>query len=99
MKELNNDSFTEKVLKAKGKVLVDFNANWCGPCKVLKPVLEELLKDYTIYSVNVDKNEELSASYDVMSIPCLLLFEDGKLIKRSVGMTSKENIIEMFEGK
>lgn len=97
MKELNKDNFTEKVLKSKGKVLVDFNADWCGPCKMLKPILENLSKDYKIYSVNVDKNSELASSYDVMSIPCLLVFEDGKIKNRSIGMTSKENIIKLLE--
>ena len=99
MKELNKNDFSEKVLNEKGKILVDFNANWCGPCKMLKPILEELSKDYKIYSVDVDKNSELASSYDVMSIPCLILFEDGKIKNRSIGMTSKESIIKMMEEK
>ena len=99
MKELNKKDFTEKVLKAKGKILVDFNADWCGPCKMLKPILEEIAKDYKVYSVNVDKNEELAGSYDIMSIPCLLLFKNGEIVNRSVGMTTKENILKMLEEK
>lgn len=99
MKELNKDNFTENVLKEKGKVLVDFNADWCGPCRMLKPILEEIAKDYKVYSLNVDKNDELAASYDVMSIPCLILFEDGKIKDRSVGMTSRDNILEMLGEK
>ncbi len=97
MKELNEKNFAEKVLNAKGKILVDFNADWCGPCKMLKPVLDEIAKDYTIYSVNVDKNSDLASSYDIMSIPCLLLFKNGKIINRSFGMTTKENILQMLE--
>ena len=98
MKELNKESFAEKVLKEKGKVLVDFNADWCGPCRMLKPILEEIAKEgnYKIVSVNVDNNSELASSYDVMSIPCLLLFKEGKIIDRSVGMTTRENILEML---
>ena len=99
MKELNEKNFEEKVLKTKGKILVDFNADWCGPCKMLKPILDELAKDHKIYSVNVDENSDLASSYDVMSIPCLILFKDGKAIERSVGMTTKENILEMLEDK
>ena len=99
MKELNEKNFEEKVLKTKGKILVDFNADWCGPCKILKPILDELAKDHKIYSVNVDENSDLASSYDVMSIPCLILFKDGKAIERSVGMTTKENILEMLEDK
>ena len=97
MKEINKNNFDEKVLKAKGKVLVDFYADWCGPCKTIKPILEEISKDYKVYSLNVDKNSTLAASYDVMSIPCLILFSDGKAIERSVGMTTKEKILQMLE--
>ena len=95
----NKDNFEKEVLKRKEKVLVDFNASWCGPCKMLHPVLEELEKETdkcTIVSVNVDDNEELSQEFGVMSIPCLVLFEDGKEIDRSVGFKSLEELKEMI---
>ena len=97
MKELNKDDFDKKVLKAEGKILVDFNAEWCGPCRMLKPILDDLAKDYKIYSVNVDKNRDLTFTYDIMSIPCLLLFKDGKIVSRGSGMMAKDDIIKMME--
>ena len=97
MKELNKNSFSEKVLKAKGKVLVDFYADWCGPCRMLKPILKDISKDYKVYLVDVDKNSELAGSYDIMSIPCLLIFNEGKIVSRNTGMTTKEDILKMLE--
>ncbi len=77
-----------------GKVLVDFNATWCGPCRMLKPILEEYSQDATvkILSVDVDKNEELARKYNILSIPCLIVFENGQEIKRNVGMISLDEI-------
>ncbi len=83
IKEITNEDFNEVI---KGTVLVDFNATWCGPCKMLKPVLEEISEErsFKIVSVDVDNNMELAREYGVMTIPCLILFKDGKEIKRSV---------------
>ncbi len=96
MIEINNDSFKSEVLEQE-LVLVDFNADWCGPCQMLKPVLEELSEKYKIVSVNVDDNMELAREYGIMTIPCLILFKDGKEYKRSVGLKSKDDIISMME--
>ncbi len=99
--EVNQDNFEEEVLNTEGKVLVDFNANWCGPCKMLRPILEEVAKDSTvkIVSINIDDAEELASSYHVFSIPCLVLLENGKEINRSVGFRPKEEIEELIGGK
>ncbi len=100
MIELTNDSFNKEVLEFNGKVLVDFNANWCGPCRMLKPILEEFSKEKTTIkfaSVNVDNEELLSSKYGISSIPCLILFDNGKEIKRSVGLIGKEEL-ERFIG-
>ena len=98
MVEINNDNFKSEVLD-QGLVLVDFNADWCGPCQMLKPVLEEINNERNtkIVSVNVDDNMDLAREYGVMTIPCLVLFKDGKEIKRSVGLKSKDDIISMME--
>ena len=94
IKEITNDNFDNEVINAQEKVLVDFNANWCGPCRMLRPILEEI-EGVKIVSVDVDNNEELAKKYGVMSIPCLILFKDGKEVNRSFGMQPKEEIEKM----
>ena len=98
MVEINNNNFKSEVLE-NGLVLVDFNADWCGPCQMLKPVLEEITSERStkIVSVNVDDNMELAREYGIMTIPCLILFKDGKEVKRSVGLKTKDDIINMME--
>lgn len=97
----DKDTFKKEVLESNNKVLVDFNAEWCGPCRMLKPVLEELSdnSEYKIVSVNVDSENELSEEYNVYSIPCLVLFENGKEINRAVGFMPKEEIEKFIGGK
>lgn len=95
--EANKEIF-EKEIK-EGKVLVDFNASWCGPCQMLKPVLEQLSedrKDIKFISIDTDKEEELARSFGIMSIPCLILFEDGKEVKKAIGFQSKSNLEEFI---
>ncbi len=102
IKEVNNDSFESEVLKEKGIVLVDFNADWCGPCRMLRPNLEEIAEtrvEGKIVSVNIDSNSELASKYDVSSIPCLVVFKDGKEINRSVGLVPRENVEELLKGE
>ena len=83
-------------LISKGKVLVDFNAEWCGPCRMLAPVLEEIASEsdnVQIISVNIDEEDELAEKYNVSAIPCLVLFDDGVEKKRSVGLKPKDEIV------
>ena len=99
--EINKDNFEKEIIKSNKKVLVDFNADWCGPCKMMKPILEEMIKDndnIKIASVNIDDEDELAEKYNVFSIPCLVLFETGKEIKRNVGLISKDEL-EKFIGE
>ena len=100
--EGNKNNFEELVLNNNGKVLVDFNAEWCGPCKMLKPMLDEVAAardDVSIVSVNIDDEDELSAKYGISSIPCLVLFENGAESKRSVGLIPRDEIENLIGGK
>ena len=99
--EVTKENFDEEVLKSDVPVLVDFNADWCGPCRMLKPILEELSEErseYKIVSINIDEEDELAEEYDVSSIPCLVAFKNGKEVNRSVGLRPKDAIISMMEG-
>ena len=79
------------------RVLVDFYANWCGPCKMLGPVLEKVSDEVKVLKVNVDENQELAREYGVMSIPCVILFDNGKEIKRSVGFMPDGKLREFIK--
>ena len=97
--EVNNNNFEKEVLNSKETVLVDFNADWCGPCRMLKPSLEELANEkdnVKIVSINIDDEYELAEQYGVQSIPCLVLFKNGKEEKRNVGLISKDEIINLI---
>lgn len=98
--EVKEEDFEKVVLKNEKKVLVDFNADWCGPCRMLKPVLDEIAETndkVKIVSINIDNNEKLAKEYGVMSIPCLVLFENGKEIDRAVGLMPKSEIEEFID--
>jgi thioredoxin 1 len=95
------DNFDTEVLQSDIPVLVDFNADWCGPCQILKPTIEEIAeenKSVKIVSVNIDDEEDLSDEYDVFSIPCLVLFRNGKEAGRSVGLKNKDEILDLIGG-
>ena len=92
-KMYNGENFDEII---KNRVLVDFYADWCGPCKMLGPVLEKV-NDIDIVKVNVDMYGELSRKYGIMSIPCLILFEDGKEVKRNLGFISEDKVKEFIK--
>lgn len=96
--EITQNDFEEKV-KENGKVLVDCFAEWCGPCKMLSPVIDKLAEEIdtcTFYKLNVDDAEEVSSQYGIMSIPTLLLFENGELKRTSVGFKSAEELREFI---
>ena len=96
-KIINAKEFNEEVLTSKEKVLVDFYADWCGPCRMLGPILDEISKDHTVYKVNVDNESDLAQNYGIMSIPCMIVFQDGKEVNRMVGLRSKSDILELLK--
>ena len=93
----DKNNFTELI--SSGKVVVDFNADWCGPCRMLAPMLEEIAnkrQDVKFVSVNIDYEEDLASEYSVISIPCLVLFQDGKEVKRSIGLKPQDELEEFI---
>ncbi|MCL0041385.1 thioredoxin [Dehalococcoidia bacterium] len=93
-RDISDADFEQVVLKATNPVLVDFWAPWCGPCRAVAPIVEELADEYagriTFAKVNVDQNPKTASEYSIMSIPTLLLFKDGKPIKQMVGLRPRE---------
>ena len=99
--EVSSENFEEKVLKSDKTVLVDFWASWCGPCRMLSPIVDEVAEEagnnIQVCKVNVDEEGDLATQYNVMSIPTLVVIQNGKEVKRMVGVQSKENILEAIK--
>lgn len=98
---MTENNFSEEVLKSDKPVLVDFWAPWCGPCKMLTPVIEELTAEYDgkvkICKLNTDENMSLSAKFQITSIPCLILFKDGNPVQKIVGFRPKNDIKKVLD--
>lgn len=95
--EIKENEFNDKI--KEGKVLVDCYATWCGPCRMLSPIIDELatnMEDTHFYKLDVDEAESICKDYGIMSIPALLLFKDGKLITKSVGLKQIDELEEML---
>ena len=95
-KKINSEEFKTDVLESRGYAYVDFYADWCGPCKMLGPIMDEVSNEASVFKVNVDEESDLANDYGVMSIPCVILFKDGKEYSRSIGLKSKEDILNMM---
>ena len=92
---ITKDNFDAEVMNTKGKVLIDFWASWCGPCRMLSPVVDEVAEEYAdvkVGKINIDEEPGLAQQFGVMSIPTLMVFRDGEKIKESVGVVPKEQI-------
>ena len=98
---INEAEWDAEVLKSEIPVLVDFWAEWCGPCKLIAPVLEEIAEEKAgalkVAKVDVTANRDLAVKYEVQSIPLLLLFKDGEIVERAVGKQSKDQYLKAFE--
>lgn len=96
--DLTNENFEELVLKSNKPVLVDFKASWCGPCKMLLPIIENMAVDFRdqadIYIVDVEENSELAQKYAIRNIPALLFFKNGEIMDKQIGATTKSVLTE-----
>lgn len=103
MRIINLEEFNDLVIENKKTVLVDFFATWCGPCKMLTPILDEVEKEKTndveICKVDVDQSFDLAKSYGVMSVPTLILFKNGEEVERAIGLKNKDFITNLIKNK
>lgn len=97
---LNQESFQKEVLESKEPVLVDFYASWCGPCKMLAPIIEEVANEangFKVFKLDVDAEEALAAQYGVQTIPTLIVFKDGKPVQSTIGFKPKNQVIDLVK--
>ena len=100
--DVTKDTFQDEVLQAEGPVVVDFGAVWCGPCKMLDPIVDELATNewantVKVVKVDVDHNPDIAMQYGVMGVPTLMVFHDGEMKERMTGYQPKDKIIKKFE--
>ncbi len=98
---ITKENFENEVLKSDRPVLLDFWASWCGPCRMVSPIIDEIAEETTdkkVCKINVDEQPELAQAFGVMSIPTLVVMKDGEVVGQSVGVKSKEAILHMLNG-
>lgn len=97
---VNNENFKSEVLESDMPVIVDFWAPWCGPCQMLGPIVEAIAEensDIKVCKINIDENPDLASQFKIMSIPTLIVFKNGEVYKKTVGVISKSEILEMVK--
>ena len=98
VKTINEGNFEEEVLKSQTTTIIDFYADWCGPCKMMSPIIDEIAGELQekakVGKINVDENQDLAMEYGIMSIPTLIIFKQGKEVKRLLGVRSKSELLE-----
>lgn len=100
LKHVSVEDFEDEVLKSDVKVLVDFYADWCGPCKMMAPVLEKIAENnncFKIVKLNVDENMSIAEKYNIMSIPALFVFDKGEVVNKSIGLISKNEVLDLLK--
>lgn len=100
VQKIKSSDFEKEVLQSKQTVLVDFYADWCGPCKMLSPVVDEVAKELEgikVVKINVDESQDIAMKYQVMSIPTLVVIKEGNEAKRSVGLVDKTEILNLVK--
>ena len=93
-------NFEDEVLKSEKTVLIDFYADWCGPCKILSPIVDEVAEEnekIKVVKINIDQEENLAVEYQILSIPTLVVIKNGKEVKRRVGVVDKEEILDLVK--
>lgn len=99
IKKVTGQTFKKEVLESEKTVLIDFYADWCGPCKILSPIIKEIAEEtekVKVVQIDVDEEEELAMEYGIMSIPTMVVIKDGEEVDRRIGVAEKEEIIEML---
>lgn len=96
---IHKNNFQEEILNSEKPVLIDFWASWCGPCRMVSPIVEQIAEEYPQYKVakvNIDEEPELASQFGIMSIPTLLVVKNGEITNKSVGARNKKQILDMF---
>ncbi len=97
---VNSENFKKEVLENEGKVIVDFYADWCGPCKMMSPVIDKIaeeVENIKVCKLNVDDAQDIAEEYEVMSIPTIMIFSNGEIIEKFIGLTSKQEIMDAIK--
>lgn len=100
-KVINSNQFNQEVTNSNGVVLVDFSASWCGPCKMLAPIIDEIAADVKgnakVYKVDVDESGDIAQKYGIMNVPTVIIFKNGAPIEKSIGFLPKDNLLNLLK--